>query len=154
MPFSPPSGVRAGFRVLGIRLLRMPSATLNSDIDVRVKGEGGRVRIGEVARLSGLSVRQVRYYTDTGLLAADRLPNGYRDYAAGSAGRARRIHALFAVGLCLSDVRRLTPCIARDSTAMCPSARRALERQVEDLQRRIDRLKEAQEVILDRLEAR
>ena len=37
---------------------------------------------------------------------------------------------------------------------MCPSARRALERQVEDLQRRIDRLKEAQEVILDRLEAR
>ena len=79
MPFSPPSGVRAGFRVLGIRLLRMPSATLNSDIDVRVKGEGGRVRIGEVARLSGLSVRQVRYYTDTGLLAADRLSNGYRD---------------------------------------------------------------------------
>ena len=154
MPFSPPSGVRAGFRVLGIRLLRMPSATLNSDIDVRVKGEEGRVRIGEVARLSGLSVRQVRYYTDTGLLAADRLSNGYRDYAAGSAGRARRIHALFAVGLRLSDVRRLTPCIARDSTAMCPSARRALERQVEDLQRRIDRLKEAQEVILDRLEAR
>ena len=112
------------------------------------------MRIGEVARLSGLSVRQVRYYTDTGLLAADRLPNGYRDYAAGSAGRARRIHALFAVGLRLSDVRRLTPCIARASTAMCPSARRALERQVEDLQRRIDRLKEAQEVILDRLEAR
>ena len=112
------------------------------------------MRIGEVARLSGLSVRQVRYYTDTGLLAADRLSNGYRDYAAGSAGRARRIHALFAVGLRLSDVRRLTPCIARDSTAMCPSARRALERQVEDLQRRIDRLKEAQEVILARLEAR
>ena len=66
------------------------------------------MRIGEVARLSGLSVRQVRYYTDTGLLAADRLSNGYRDYAAGSAGRARRIHALFAVGLRLSDVRRLT----------------------------------------------
>ena len=83
------------------------------------------MRIGEVARLSGLSVRQVRYYTDTGLLAADRLSNGYRDYAAGSAGRARRIHALFAVGLRLSDVRRLTPCIARDSTANRAWIRRA-----------------------------
>ena len=38
------------------------------------------MRIGDFAARAGLTARQVRHYTDVGLLSATRLGNGYRDY--------------------------------------------------------------------------
>lgn len=38
------------------------------------------MKIGEVAKRSGLSVKTVRYYHDIGLVKAQRAENGYRSY--------------------------------------------------------------------------
>jgi len=38
------------------------------------------MRISDFAARAGLTPRQVRHYTDVGLLSATRLGNGYRDY--------------------------------------------------------------------------
>ncbi|WP_417348106.1 MerR family transcriptional regulator [Ferrimonas sp.] len=38
------------------------------------------MKIGEVARETGLSVKTIRYYHDIGLVAAPRGDNGYRSY--------------------------------------------------------------------------
>ncbi|CAG8999387.1 MAG: HTH-type transcriptional regulator CueR [Candidatus Celerinatantimonas neptuna] len=38
------------------------------------------MKIGEVAKRSGLSVKTVRYYHDIGLVKAQRSENGYRSY--------------------------------------------------------------------------
>ena len=91
------------------------------------------MRIGEFAEVAGLSTRQVRYYTDMGLLAARRLSNGYRDYDAGDVARARRVHALFAIGLTSEQLKRLSPCLADEATTSatppgrhwCASSRRS-----------------------------
>ena len=45
-----------------------------------------RMRISELARLTGVTVHALRHYERAGLLRPARLPNGYRDYA----GDARR----------------------------------------------------------------
>lgn len=44
-----------------------------------MEGEGDRYRIGELARLSGLSVKTIRFYSDRGLVPpAERTEAVYR----------------------------------------------------------------------------
>ena len=38
------------------------------------------MRIGEVARQAGVTIKAVRYYESLGLVSAQRLGYGYRDY--------------------------------------------------------------------------
>jgi phosphoglycolate phosphatase-like HAD superfamily hydrolase len=38
------------------------------------------VRVGELARRTGVTIRALRYYEAAGLVVPARLPNGYRDY--------------------------------------------------------------------------
>jgi len=48
------------------------------------------MRISDFAARAGLTPRQVRHYTDVGLLPAARLGNGYRDYDPAHVEQARR----------------------------------------------------------------
>lgn len=72
------------------------------------------MRIGELARRTGVSERSLRYYEEQGLLAADRTPGGQRDYPEWAVDRVIRIQELFAAGLHSRKIARLLPCL-RDS---------------------------------------
>jgi DNA-binding transcriptional MerR regulator len=72
------------------------------------------MRIGELARRTGVSERSLRYYEQQGLLAADRTPGGQRDYPEQAVDRVIRIQELFAAGLHSRKIARLLPCM-RDS---------------------------------------
>ena len=39
------------------------------------------MKINEVAKLTGVSVRTLQYYDEIGLLIPKKLDNGYRDYS-------------------------------------------------------------------------
>ncbi|MEV0640021.1 MerR family transcriptional regulator [Streptomyces sp. NPDC050619] len=69
------------------------------------------MRIGELARRTGVSERSLRYYEQQGLLAAERTPGGHRDYPEAAVDRVIRIQELFAAGLHSSKIARLLPCI-------------------------------------------
>ncbi|WP_328910746.1 MerR family transcriptional regulator [Streptomyces sp. NBC_00234] len=69
------------------------------------------MRIGELARRTGVSERSLRYYETQGLLAADRTPGGHRDYPAGAVDRVIRIQEFYAAGLCSSKIVQLLPCV-------------------------------------------
>lgn len=65
--------------------------------------------IGDVARLTGLSVKTIRYYSDLGLVPAVRRTDaGYRRYDEAGAARLELIHALRDLGLDLPSIRRVT----------------------------------------------
>lgn len=72
------------------------------------------MRIGEVARLTGTSVRSLRYYEDEGLITPGRDPNGYRDFCASTVESARKVRALIDHGLPTRLVREVLPYL--DST--------------------------------------
>lgn len=62
--------------------------------------------IGELARLSGVPVKTIRYYSDIGLLPADgRTSGGYRRYGRDAAGRLAFIRTLRELGLALDTIR-------------------------------------------------
>jgi DNA-binding transcriptional MerR regulator len=70
--------------------------------------EGHRYRIGELARLSGLSVKTIRFYSDSGLVPpAERTEAGYRVYDERALARLELIRALRELGASLADVQRV-----------------------------------------------
>jgi len=79
------------------------------------------MRIGELSRRTGVSVRLLRYYEQQGLLAPARRPSGYREYRDEDVEQVRRIRLLLAAGLPTTRIShalgglcevsgRLTPC--------------------------------------------
>ncbi|TXS09466.1 MULTISPECIES: MerR family transcriptional regulator [Streptomyces] len=111
------------------------------------------MRIGELARRTGVSERSLRYYEAQGILKADRTPGGHRDYPEGAVDRVIRIQEFYAAGLCSSKIAELLPCV-RDTDGG-PSAI-ATPRLVGDLtlerdriDRKIDELRRSREVLDD-----
>ena len=69
------------------------------------------MRIGELARRTGVSQRSLRYYEQQGLLMAERTPGGHRDYPEDAVDRVIRIQELFAAGLHSAKIAQLLPCM-------------------------------------------
>lgn len=69
------------------------------------------MRIGELARRTGVSRRSLRYYEQQGLLTADRTVGGHRDYPERAVVRVIRIQELYAAGLHSKKIARLLPCM-------------------------------------------
>ena len=77
------------------------------------------MRIGELARRSGLASTALRYYEKAGLLPPpQRTPSGYRAYDASVLQRLVFIRAAQAVGLSLPEIREVIA-IRDGGTAPC-----------------------------------
>ncbi|MFC8570170.1 MerR family transcriptional regulator [Streptomyces sp. NPDC057245] len=64
--------------------------------------------IGELSALTGVPVRTIRFYSDTGLLPpTDRTPAGYRRYGAAALGRLHLIGVLRDLDVGLTTIRRV-----------------------------------------------
>lgn len=63
--------------------------------------------IGEAARLSGLTVRRLRFYCDKGLLPAGRTESGYRVFSNDEIVRLDLIRCLRDAGLGLEAIRKV-----------------------------------------------
>ncbi|WP_371647038.1 MerR family transcriptional regulator [Streptomyces mirabilis] len=95
------------------------------------------MRIGELARRTGVSERSLRYYEAQGLLASERTAGGHRAYPEAAVDRVVRIQELYAAGLNSAKIRQLLPCM-RDQDGG-PSAI-ATPRLVADLTAERDRI--------------
>lgn len=77
------------------------------------------MRIGELARRTGVSRRSLRYYEQHGLLHARRGGNDWRDYDEPAVDRVRAIAELLASGLTLDGVKDLVPCLDDHDPERC-----------------------------------
>jgi DNA-binding transcriptional MerR regulator len=68
------------------------------------------MRIGELAKATGVSTRSLRYYEEQGLLPAERLGNGYREYSEQAVRRVAFIQDLYQAGLPSEVIRDIIPC--------------------------------------------
>lgn len=78
------------------------------------------MRIGELARLTGVSERSLRYYEEQGLLRPQRRPSGYRDYAPSDVDAVRHIRTLLAAGLSTSFIAEVLPCMVDTGNGLAP----------------------------------
>jgi DNA-binding transcriptional MerR regulator len=95
------------------------------------------MRIGELARRSGVSERLLRYYEEQGLLHPRRLASGYRSYADSDLAAVGRIRTLLAVGLSTATIAELLPCLT-GSEHLVPTCADLLVKLREERARLID----------------
>ena len=67
------------------------------------------MKIGELARRTGLATSRIRFYEASGLLQAQRQPNGYREYSPQTVGLIEIITSAQRAGFALAEVRNLLP---------------------------------------------
>lgn len=106
------------------------------------------LRAGELAQLTGVSTDTLRHYERKGLLTVQRLPNGYRVYAAQAVERVRLIRNALAIGFGLDELARIlrvrdaggAPC--RQVHTLAANRLAELERLIDDLCATRDELRE------------
>lgn len=74
------------------------------------------MRIGELARASGVTTRALRYYEERGLLRSRRQGNGYREYDQSAVARVHNIRLLLDAGLSAENIREMNSCLEEDLT--------------------------------------
>ncbi|MDA3624789.1 MerR family transcriptional regulator [Saccharopolyspora oryzae] len=73
-----------------------------------------RYTIGELARRTGLTVKTIRFYSDTGVVPpTDRTAAGYRQYDVTAVSRLELVRTLRELGAGLDEVKRV---LARETT--------------------------------------
>lgn len=94
------------------------------------------MRIGDLARATGVSPQTIRFYERRGLLpSAARDPNGYRTYDGALAGQLRFIRAAQAAGLTLAEIGSITQ-LRRAGEAPCAHVSSLLNEKLEGVQTR------------------
>lgn len=78
------------------------------------------MRIGELARRTGTTTRQLRYYEEQGLLDAARSSSNYRDYEDAAVERVTHITSLVGSGMPTRVVKDLLPRLHGPNAKMQP----------------------------------
>jgi len=103
------------------------------------------MRIGELARRTGVTTRALRYYEEQHLIAAERSDTGQRHYPEAAVDRIRVIRELYTAGLSSRTIAELTPCVVDGKATPELLDRLAVEREhldqhITDLTHTRDRL--------------
>lgn len=95
------------------------------------------MKIGQVARETGLTTKTIRYYEDIGILPeAERLPNGYREYETETIDRIGFIKDAQAAGLSLTEIQIILE-LRDEGESTCHHTIALLESHLADVDRQL-----------------
>jgi DNA-binding transcriptional MerR regulator len=101
--------------------------------------EGPSYTVGEVARLSGVTVRTLHHYDEIGLLSPqERSPAGYRRYGPEDLERLRQILTYRELGFTLEDIAAILADPGTDTLAHLRRQHELLTERLKRIQKMID----------------
>lgn len=104
------------------------------------------MRIGELSRRTGVSIRMLRYYEEQGLLRPARTESGYRVYSEADVDQVGRIRCMISSALPSHLVAPVLQALHGEqleypvSAAECPALLKLLDEQLETINGRIENL--------------
>lgn len=113
----------------------------------------GHIRIGDLARETGVSVRLLRYYEAQGLISSQRTSGGHREFTVDATESVARIRLLLAAGLPTKVIRDVIPCFIGSGSDLDPCVVDHLRARMTELDTRISDLTRARSALGDLLEA-
>jgi DNA-binding transcriptional MerR regulator len=98
-----------------------------------------KLTVGVLAKRIGVRPSAVRFYERRGLVASERLANGYRVYSQEAVGVLRFINRAKALGFSLEEVREILT-LRRGGEEPCDCVRAMIERNLLAIDKRITEL--------------
>jgi DNA-binding transcriptional MerR regulator len=113
------------------------------------------MKIGELSRRTGISIRMLRYYEGEGLLSPVRTLAGYRDYSQADVETVGRIGLLSDAGMTLAVIRDFLPCSLdqRHAFEPCDELKSRLLMQINSIDEKSRKLSESRNLLNALLEA-
>ena len=103
------------------------------------------MKIGELAKATGLTTKAIRFYEGMGLIAEPaRTTSGYRTYKSGDVDRLEFIHKAKRMGLSLEEIRGILHLHDRKKPT-CLHVRSILDRKLDQVDEALRELREFRE---------
>jgi DNA-binding transcriptional MerR regulator len=100
------------------------------------------LKIGEIAKQTGVSVATLRYYETCGLLLpAERSASGYRYYSVEIIQRVKLIKKAQSLNFSLSEIEQILN-LADAGTSPCLKVKDLLDRKIDEIDRQIHQLQD------------
>jgi DNA-binding transcriptional MerR regulator len=134
-----PSAWKRNSRKFGFRVLTLPyggGSTLGLNIEI---ANDSRLKIGELARQTGLSIKTIRYYERRGLLEQPpRTQGGYHLYGPEEVARFRFVQRAKLLGLTLEEIKELVELAVRcNEGEIVPRLGEVLETKLKETERKM-----------------
>jgi MerR family copper efflux transcriptional regulator len=110
-----------------------------------------RLSIGELASMTGETVKTLRYYTDLGLLEAQRGDNKYRYYRTEVVRRVTLIRQMQALGLSLREIQDIVA-LRSEGLEPCDEVREQIGSRLTNVRDRIEELRKLEVELATRLQ--
>ena len=113
------------------------------------------MRIGELSKKTGVSIRMLRYYEAQGLLNPPRTPSGYRNYGMNDVDTVDRILTLNNVGIPLASVSGLLTCVRSktDKHPPCDALKAKITEHLAKIDGQLAALEATKKVLSEMIEA-
>ena len=107
------------------------------------------MKIGQVARRTGVSVRMLRYYESESLLSPARTTSGYRVFHEADVETVERIKLLSSAGMTLPAIREFLPCSLgrRGEFESCEELKSMLRDRIDEVDTKIATLSEGRRLL-------
>jgi len=111
------------------------------------------LKIGELSRATGVSVRSIRYYEQNGLLMATRRPGGYREYTSLAIEQVNTIQLYLSLGLGTDQIADFLHCVMKNKEAFCAEVLPVYERKLAEIDGQIRQLAAIRSNLTERIAA-
>ncbi|OBZ10467.1 MerR family transcriptional regulator [Bacillus sp. FJAT-27264] len=98
------------------------------------------MKIGELARQTGVSVRSLRYYESQGLIAPVRQANGYREYSPLAIETVESIKLYLNLGLSTEEIAGFLNCVLKNKESFCVEVMPVYQSKLEEIEKQIVQL--------------
>ncbi|WP_284640460.1 MerR family transcriptional regulator [Paenibacillus silviterrae] len=98
------------------------------------------MKIGELSRLTGVSIRSIRYYEQQGLIASGRSEKGYRLYHSLHIDQLNTIKFYLSLGLTTEQIASFLHCVLQNKEAFCRQVLPIYEQKLLELDSQIEQL--------------
>ncbi|MFD2333323.1 MerR family transcriptional regulator [Cohnella sp. GCM10020058] len=109
------------------------------------------MKIGELSRRTGASIRSLRYYEAQGLIAPLREANGYREYSPLAEEQVRTIRFYLQLGLTTEQIAGFLNCVLSRPETFCTEVLPVYESKLSDLEAQIAQLTRIRDNLVDRI---
>ncbi|RTE08810.1 MerR family transcriptional regulator [Paenibacillus whitsoniae] len=109
------------------------------------------MRISELSKLTGASIRSLRYYESKGLIATQREENGYRVYNQMVVERVKTIQFYLSLGFTTEQIEGFLNCVMKNQESQCDDLLPLYTEKLQEIEKQIDMLQMLQANLKDRI---